>query len=106
MEIELNKYEKAVGPMRASQLSLQLFIEDTTNNLGKRKYAETIYELLGSLELTIDELFEESYEKSVFILEILKKYELNKFDSNIILNYIDAVESLTYQQQHLITTTI
>jgi len=62
--------------------------------------------LLGSLELTIDELFEESYEKSVFILEILKKYELNKFDSNIILNYIDAVESLTYQQQHLITTTI
>lgn len=94
MEFQLDKYEKAVGSMYAVQLSLQLFIEDTTNDISKRRYAETIYEWLGLIEHTIDELFDISYEKSVFIMEVLEKYKVNTLDSNIIINYNDAIESL------------
>ena len=69
MSFELDKYENAVGAMRAAQISLQLFIKDTANELNERQYAETIYEWLGSLEATIDKLMEISIDKSLFILK-------------------------------------
>ena len=96
MEFVLDRYEKAVGPLFACQLSLQMFIEDTTNEYDNRKYAETIYEWLGSIECTIDELCNMSYEKSIFILNVLKKYKITN-DSNLIINYGDAIDSLEWQ---------
>lgn len=98
MNIDLNKYETAVGPMFACQLSIKLFIEDLTNNNDKRTYAETIYEWLGQTECSIDELFEVSYDKSVFILEVLEKYSFVITNSNILLDYADAIGSLRYQK--------
>ena len=97
MDIDLNKYEKAVGSMHCCQNSIKLFIEDLTNNIVKRKYAETIYEWLGLTEVSIDELFEVSYDKSDFILEALEKYGFNITDCNLI-NYAYAIDSLKYQK--------
>lgn len=97
MSFDLNKYEKGVGPIFACQLSIKLFIEDVTNDFTQRKYAETIYEWLGLLECSIDELCEVSYNKSVFILKALEKYEINTRDSNLLLNYNNAICSLKYQ---------
>ena len=74
-----------------------MFIEDTTNNFTQRKYAETIYQWLGLFEGSIDELCEVSFDKSVFILKVLEKYEINTRDSNLLLNYSDAISSLKYQ---------
>lgn len=97
MEFEQSKYEKAVGPMRAAQLSIQMYVEDTSNDLSERKYAERIYEWLGTIECSVDELFEVSHDKSLFILKTLEKYKVNTLDSNIILNFNDVIESLKYQ---------
>ena len=97
MSFELDKYENAIGAMRAAQIALQLFIKDTANELHERQYAETIYEWLGLFEGSIDELCEASYDKSVFILKALEKYEINTRDSNLLLNYGDAISSLKYQ---------
>jgi hypothetical protein len=97
MTFDLNKYEKGVGPIFACQLSIKLFIEDITNDFTQRKYAETIYEWLGLFEGSIDELCEVSYNKSAFILKALEKYQINTRDSNLLLNYGDAISSLKYQ---------
>lgn len=97
MTFDLNKYEKGVGSIFACQLSIKLFIEDVTNDFTQRKYAKTIYEWLGLLEGSIDELCEVSYNKSVFILKALEKYEINTRDSNLLLNYGYAIDSLKYQ---------
>jgi len=97
MAINLDKYEKGVGPIFSCQLSIKLFIEDTTNDIIQHKYAETIYEWLGLIECSIDELCEISYDKSVFILKALHKYKINSNDSNKILNYGEAIDSLKYQ---------
>lgn len=100
MEFNPDKYENAVGPMRAAQISLQLFIADFNNDVPLRKYAETIYEWLGKAECTIDELFEICDKKSHFVLDVLHKYPINTIDSNLIMNYDDAVESLEFQKIH------
>jgi hypothetical protein len=97
MTFNLNKYEKGVGPIFACQLSIKLFVEDTTNDFAQRKYTETIYEWLGLYEGSIDELCEVSYDKSVFILKTLNKYEINTVNSNLLLNCGEAVSSLNYQ---------
>lgn len=97
MTVDLDKYEKGVGPIFACQYSIQLFIEDTTNPPHRIKYAKSVYEWLGLLECTIDELCEISYFKSYFILKALEKYKINTNDSNLLLNYGDAIHSLNYQ---------
>ena len=97
MTFDLNKYEKGVGSIFACQLSIKLFIEDKTNEFNIRKYAESIYEWLGLLECSIDELCEVSYGKSLFILKALEKYDINTINSNLLLNYDDAINSLKYQ---------
>jgi len=94
---DLSKYEKGVGPIFACQSSIKLFIEDARNDFNQRKYAETIYEWLGLIEYSIDELCDVSYTKSVFILEALEKYEIKTENSNILLNYGYAIDSLKYQ---------
>ena len=94
---DLNKYEIGVGPIFVCQLSIKMFIEDITNDFNQRKYAETIYEWLGLIEYSIDELCQVSYDKTVFILQALEKYKIQTTDSNLILNYGDAVGSLKYQ---------
>ena len=99
MNFEPDKYQKAVGALRSGQLSLQSFINDVSNDISEREYAETLYEWIGKTERTIDELFEVSYEKSVFILKVLEIYNLDAFDLNIILNYADALESLKFQYE-------
>lgn len=83
--------------MRACQLSVKQFIEDGTNDMERRKYAETIYQWLGEAECTVDELVAISYEKSKFVLEALEKYSIETTDSNLIMHYGDAVNSLKYQ---------
>lgn len=97
MTFNLNKYEKGVGSIFACQLSIKLFIEDITNDYNQRKYAETTYKWLGTFEGTIDELCKVSFDKSMFILKALEKYEIDTKDSNILLNYYNAIESLKYQ---------
>jgi hypothetical protein len=99
MSFELDKCEHAVGPMRSAQIALQIFIKDPENDLQDRKYAETMYEWIGSLEVTIDELMKISIDKTFFILRALEKYSLSPiiYDSNTILNYIYAIDSLRYQ---------
>lgn len=97
MTFDLNKYENGVGSIFACQYSMKLFIEDVTNDFTQRKHAETIYEWLGVFEGSIDELCAVSYDKSVFILNILEKYEINTSDSNLLLNHGYAVDSLKYQ---------
>lgn len=97
MSFNFNKCEKAIGPLFACQLSIKSFIEDITNDIAQREYAETIYEWLGTTESSIDELCAVSYDKSLFILKALEKYGINTNDSNIILNYGDAIGSLKYQ---------
>lgn len=99
MEFNPNKYENAVGPMRAAQISLQLFITDFNNDVSLRKYAETIYEWLGKAECTIDELFEICNERSNFILDVLHKYPINTNNSNLIMNYNEAIETLEFQKK-------
>ena len=108
MSFELDKYEHAVGAMRAAQIALQIFIKDPANELHERQYAETIYEWLGSLEATIDELMEISIDKTSFILRALEKYSLNSnlYDSNTILNYIYAINSLRYQTKICVSKSI
>ncbi len=91
------KQSIAVGPLYACQLSLKTYINDDNNPLMKREYAKTIYNWLGSLECTIDELCTLSHEKSRFILDVIKKYDIKETDSNLLLNYIDAMGSLEYQ---------
>lgn len=97
MTFDLNKYEKGAGPTFACQLSIKLFIEDTINDFTQRKYAETVYEWLGLFDGSIDELCEVSFDKSVFILKVLEKYKINTSNSNLLLNYGDAIGSLKYQ---------
>ncbi len=97
MMFDVNKYEKGVGAIFACQMSVKLFIEDLTNAPNEREYAEIIYEWLGTIECTIDELCEISYDKSVFILKTLKNYVIKSKDSNILLNYFEAIDSLKYQ---------
>jgi hypothetical protein len=96
LKFDINKYEKGVGPIFACQLAIKSFIEETTCFID-RKYSETIYEWLGLLECSIDELFKVSYDKSVFILKVLEKYDINTKDSNLLLNYDEAISSLKYQ---------
>ena len=97
MTFDLNKYEKGVGPIFACQLSMKLYIEDITNDFNQRKYAEKLYEWLGLFEGSIDELCEYSYARPAFILKALEKYKINTRDSNLLLNYGDAISSLKYQ---------
>lgn len=96
--ILINKYEKAVGPLFACQLAIKLFIEDTTNSAETCLHAETIYKWLGSVECSVNELFAVSYDNSIFILDALEKYQIKTSDSNLLLNYSDAIESLKYQK--------
>ena len=91
--INLNKYEKGVGPLFACQVSIVLFIERCNPT-----YTETLYEWLGLVECSIDELCEKSYDRSLFILKTLEKYKMNTRDSNLLLNYGDAMMgSLQFQ---------
>jgi len=95
MSIDINKYE---GSIFACQLALKMLMEDTTNHFIQRKNAETIYEWLGWIECSIDELCYVSYDKSLFILKALEKYNSTKiFESNIVFFYDDAMNSLKYQ---------
>jgi len=98
MTFDLTTYEKGVGPIWACQLSIKSFIEDLTNDFTLRKYAETIYEWLGTLEASIDDLFDLSYDYSHFILKALEKY-INTNDSNLLLFYYDALGSLKFQKR-------
>jgi len=97
MTFDLNKYDKGVGPILACQLSIKMFIEDTTNEFNLREYAESIYEFLGLTEYSVDELAEIYYDKSIFILKALEKYQLNTKNYNLLLYYDDAIHSLKYQ---------
>jgi len=99
MIFDENKYEKGIGPIFACQLSVKFFIEDITNDLTLRKYAETIYEWLGLFEGSIDELCKYYYIRSVFVLKALEKYKINSIDSNLLLNYDYAIGSLKYQME-------
>ena len=93
MTFDLNKYKKGVGLIFACRLSIKLFIEDIAN------------EWLGLFEGSIDELCEVSYDKSVFILKALEKYDINTRDSNLLLNYGEAISSLNnYTNSHICRT--
>jgi len=100
MSFNIKKYEQSVGPAYACQLSLKLFIEDNKNELSLREKAELLYEWLGYSEADIDFLFElQSYEICLFMIDVLEKYPLtNTNDSNLMMQYNDAYDSLIYQK--------
>ena len=78
--------------------NLKMLLEDTTNDFIQRKNAETIFEWLGWIECSIDELCYVSYDKSLFILKALEKYNSTKiFELNEVLYYNVALNSLKYQ---------
>lgn len=95
--IDLNKYKKGKGPLLACQLSIKLFIEDMTNDIIQRKYAEEIYKWLGNITNPIEDLSFVSYNKSLFILVVLQKYEVDRKDVNIFEDYLLALKSLLFQ---------
>ena len=65
---------------------------------------EELQTIVGEMEtgdISIDELFNvTSYKKASFILEIMEKYNIinAKTDSNTIINYMDAIDSLRFQK--------
>lgn len=96
--IDFEDCERAVGPMYAAQRALKDLVNDPSNSVSDRCDAFVLYAWLGSLEVTIDELVDLSPWASEFILEGMKKYgQSPSTDSNYLLNFGDAVESLKYQ---------
>lgn len=95
--VNLSNYAKGVGEMYACQLSLKLYIEDATNEVVRRKYAERIYEWLGTLECSIDDLCQLSVSKTNFILYVLQKYNPIVLSLEVAVNYSYAIDSLKSQ---------
>eukprot|EP00981_Chlorochromonas_danica_P011977 scaffold4358_cov177-Ochromonas_danica.AAC.31 len=96
--IDFDDCERAVGSMNACQRALKDLVNDLNNPASDRCDALVLYAWLGCLEATVDELVGLSPWASEFILEGMKKYGQGPFtDSNILLNFIDAKESLKYQ---------
>lgn len=96
--IGFDDFEKAVGPMCAGQYALEMFVQDHENSMSDCYDAFILYGWLGSLEATIDELVDLSPWASEFILGALKKYgPILTEDSNYLMSYGDAVDSLQYQ---------
>jgi hypothetical protein len=102
-------YELAVGKEYAIQLILKLFIEDEENSEKDKEKALRLFKWLGQLEPyepEIDILFDYNdeyfnYEKDGdFIINVMKKYGgMLPCDSNLAMNYGDALESLEYQKK-------
>ncbi len=100
MEIDLSKYEKACGPMRACQRCVELFINDSINNKDDLEYGYELYKWLGETEITVDELFDYDPKRGDNIYWIIKKYKLIPPDNTEYLeNYGYAFESLEYQSK-------
>jgi hypothetical protein len=98
--VDFDECERAVGPMYAGQYALKSFASDQRNSGSDCRDAFLLYAWLGSLEATIDELVDLSPWASEFILEAMKKYDLAlPNDSNFLLHYGEAVDSLQYQLQ-------
>lgn len=90
--------ENAVGPMYIAQLSLEIFSKDYSNNISERNDAKILYIWIRNLESSIDDLGKLSLWASLFVLKCLKKYEyLLPHDSNSVLNFGEAVDSLESQ---------
>ena len=103
MLFDCNKYEQAVGPAKACQDCLKLFIEDEKNEIFLRKKAEDLYAWIGYSEADIDELFKlRDYDTCIFMLDVLEKYPLDcASDFNLIMRYSDAYNSLVYQKSFI-----
>lgn len=96
--IDFDDCEQAVGPMYAGQRALKDLANDPSNLASECCDALVLYAWLGSLEATIDELVDLSPWAGEFILEGMKKYgKGSSTDSNYLLNFGDAVDSLKYQ---------
>ena len=103
IKTQLDESEIAVGPLFACQLCIKAFLEDLTN-MSQFSYAISVYMWLGQTEYSVDELFIVSYDKALFILEVLEKYGsgvMRGVNSNVILNYGEAFESLKYQKRRV-----
>jgi hypothetical protein len=94
--------DKAFGTEYAVQCCLRLFIEDTNNPVKERKHAMSLYSWIGTSDISIDEIYDVSYHNANFILEIMEKYILNTKDSNLIINYGNAIDSLRFQKKFVV----
>jgi len=95
------KHEKAVGTMYFAQLYMELCIEDTSNTMSKRMYAMEIHKWLGTIKITIDCIFDKSYNYGIFILDAMEKYQITSekdSNSNLITTMDDVKKSLEYQK--------
>jgi hypothetical protein len=96
--IDFDDCERAVGPMYAGQCALKDLVNDPNNSVSDCCDAFVLYAWLGSLEATIDELVDLSPWAGEFILEGMEKYGPGPpTDSNFLLNFGNAVDSLKYQ---------
>jgi hypothetical protein len=93
----LSSCARGVGPIYACQECIKLYIKDKSNVL--RSYVRQIYKWLGTVECTIDELSNLSIGKTEIILRILERYKPETTDSNLLMNYGEALSSLKYQME-------
>jgi len=99
--INYDDCEKAVGPMFAAQSAIKCFANDTTKSILERCNAMVLYDWIGSVDATIDELINYSASNCKFILKCLNDYQHNlPTNSNFVMNFGDAVSSLKYQLEH------
>jgi hypothetical protein len=95
--IDFENCEIAVGSKFAAQCALKCFAEDEENFVNDRCDAVVLFAWLGSLEATIDELVNLSPWASELILESMEKYKPARNDSNFLMSFGDAIDSLKYQ---------
>lgn len=99
--INYNDCEKAVGPMFAAQSAIKCFANDTTKSISERCNAMILYDSIGTIDTTIDELIHWSPSACSFILKCLNDYKNNlPTNSNFVMNFGYAVSSLKYQLEH------
>jgi len=99
--INYDDCKKAVGPMFVGQSALKCFANDKKKSISERCNAMILYDWIGHIDATINELITQSPSACDFILKCLREYQndLPK-NSNFVMNFGYAVESLEYQLTH------
>jgi hypothetical protein len=104
-DFDMNSLDVAAGAEFAAQQSLKIFAEDSSNNFSDRIDSVLLYAWLGSFDGSIDELYSFKPWAAEFILKTMTKYgpTFAKNDSNLLLKYSAAYDSLTFQADKLVS---
>ena len=96
---DMDSLDVAAGAEFAAQQLLKTFAEDSNNEFSDRVDSVLLYAWLGSFDGSIDDLYSLKPWAANFILEAMNKYGplFAKDDSNLLLNYSAAYDSLSFQ---------